>query len=207
MPKLEFSTEDGEALRYWRFHHPHLHVHRKQESPRVEHKDPRGKVTDRDSQAESIGQLLQCHFPQPRPTTVTPTRIGGHQQFTGLRVNLIPHLIPPAGNRLGGKLRRVLIDANTHPARVVVQVVDSLGDGMAQLRILKIMYAHPGRLALGMPFPTARFEIPTQFALFRVDREHRLPAFLDSLHLLVDRLKLSIALRMLSPFFGLGVGL
>jgi transposase len=31
MPKLEFSTEEVEALRYWRFHHPHPHVQRKME--------------------------------------------------------------------------------------------------------------------------------------------------------------------------------
>jgi transposase len=31
MPKLEFSPEEVEALRYWRFHHPHPHVQRKME--------------------------------------------------------------------------------------------------------------------------------------------------------------------------------
>jgi transposase len=31
MPKLEFSTEEVEALRYWRFHHPHPPVQRKME--------------------------------------------------------------------------------------------------------------------------------------------------------------------------------
>jgi transposase len=31
MLKLEFSTEEVEALRYWRFHHPHPHVQRKME--------------------------------------------------------------------------------------------------------------------------------------------------------------------------------
>jgi hypothetical protein len=31
MPKLEFSTEEVGALRYWRFHHPHPHVQRKME--------------------------------------------------------------------------------------------------------------------------------------------------------------------------------
>jgi hypothetical protein len=31
MLKLKFSTEDVEALRYWRFHHPHPHVQRKME--------------------------------------------------------------------------------------------------------------------------------------------------------------------------------
>ena len=31
MLKLEFSTEEGEALRYWRFHHPHPHVQLKME--------------------------------------------------------------------------------------------------------------------------------------------------------------------------------
>jgi transposase len=31
MSKLEFSTEEVEALRYWRFHHPHPHVQLKME--------------------------------------------------------------------------------------------------------------------------------------------------------------------------------
>jgi hypothetical protein len=31
MLELEFSTEEVEALRYWRFHHPHPHVQRKME--------------------------------------------------------------------------------------------------------------------------------------------------------------------------------
>ncbi len=31
MLKLEFSPEEVEALRYWRFHHPHPQVQRKME--------------------------------------------------------------------------------------------------------------------------------------------------------------------------------
>ena len=100
-----------------------------------------------------------------------------------------------------------MIDPHADPALVVGHVVDSVRDRLAQFLILEVVDANFLRLAFGMPFATAVLEIPHQFLLFRVDRDHRLPTLLEARRLGVDVLELSIAIGMLVAFARLAVGL
>ena len=100
-----------------------------------------------------------------------------------------------------------MIDTYADPALVVGHVIDAVRDRLAQFLILEVVDANFLRLALGMPFATAVLEIPHQFLLFRVDRDHRLPTLLEPRRLRVDELELGITIGMLVAFARLAVGL
>ena len=89
-----------------------------------------------------------------------------------------------------------MINPYTHPSVVGRDVVYTIGNALAEVRVDKILAADLHRLSLGMPFPPRILEIPDQFLFLRVYRYHRLPTFLKRLDLLVDMLKLRIAVGM-----------
>ena len=70
---------------------------------------------------------------------------------------LSPHLQPPAGNGLGGERRRVVVDANAHPALVVGEVEHAIRDGLAFGLVQEIVDPHLQGLAGASPFPTNSF--------------------------------------------------
>jgi transposase len=88
MSKLEFSPEDVEALRYWRFHHPHPPVQRKMEvvywrSQKLENKQSQhlcgiSKATfDRslhEYQAGGVKKLKELNFHRPESQLVNHKR-------------------------------------------------------------------------------------------------------------------------------------
>src|SRR5262249_12643924 len=114
---------------------------------------------------------------------------------------------PPAADRLRGKLCRVMVNPDTDPASVVCQVRDPVGNGVSQLLVLEVIHSHFDRLPARPPLAPALLEIAYQFALFRVDRDHWLSSALEGQHLVVDLLKLSVTIRVLTTFFGLSIGL
>ena len=93
-----------------------------------------------------------------------------------------------------------MIDSHTHPARVGTEVIDTLRNTFTKRFVRKILAAHLLRFALGMPFPTGILEIANHFLLFGVNRDYRLTAFLKRPHLLIDVVKLCIAIRMRTAF-------
>src|ERR671917_789466 len=88
MPKLEFSPEEVEALRYWRFHHPHPHVQRKMEivylrSQKLENKQIQqlcgiSKATFyrylHEYQAGGVEKLKELNFHRPQSQLVEHKR-------------------------------------------------------------------------------------------------------------------------------------
>src|SRR5712671_7075519 len=117
------------------------------------------KVAHRNGQTQVIGQCLPSHLPQPRATAVAPTSVGRYQQLASLRIGGPSHLLPPAANSLRGKVSRVMIDADAHPAVVVRRIVDPVGDHLAQLLVLKVVYPHFLGLSFGLPFAAGILEI------------------------------------------------
>jgi hypothetical protein len=69
------------------------------------------------------------------------------------------------------------------------------------------VHAHFLGPALAPQFPAAVLEIADQLLLFGVDGDGRLPAPPEALDDVIDVLELRIAIGMLVPFAGLGVGL
>src|SRR5215813_15327829 len=168
---------------------------------------PGRKVANRNLQAKFIGQLRQFDLPQPRSAALAPTRVSRHQQFSGFRVGDPAHLVPPAPDRLHGKLRRVMIDPDTDPPFVAGQLINSIRDSFAQLRVFKLMNAHLDRVSRGAPRLAGLLAITDQFFLFRVNRNDRLATFLKRPHVLVHGLELLVPIRMIRSCFGFAIGL
>ena len=100
-----------------------------------------------------------------------------------------------------------MIDSHTHPGRVGTEVIDTLRNPFAKRFVRKILAAHLLRFALGRPFPPGIREIAHPFLLFGVNRDHRLTAFLKRPHVLIDGVKLGIAIRMRTALTRLPIAL
>ena len=153
----------------------------------------------------SSANSCKATFHKRDAATVAAAAVGRDQQFVRLRISVSAHLVSTNGGSLHGELGRVVVDADTHPAFVAAQVVDAVGNGLAQCSCPEVMRTNLFRVALGPPLPPAILEIAHQFLLFRVHRDGRLPATLKAAHLLVDVLELCVAVGMLIPFARLAV--
>ena len=100
-----------------------------------------------------------------------------------------------------------MVDPDADPPLVPPQVIDPLGDRLAQLLVRKVLGTHLLRHAASMPLPPRIAEIPDQFLLLRIHRDDRLPRLLKGTDLLVDVLELGVAIRVVFAFPGLPVRL
>ena len=113
------------------------------------------EVGHRDTQPERIRQLLQLEFPPSAAAAVGTTAVSGDQQTLGVRIGVASHLPPPAADRLHGKLCRVVVDTDTHPAGISGQVVDAVGDCLAEFAVDEVVDFHLLGPAFRTPLPTA----------------------------------------------------
>ncbi len=160
----------------------------------------RRKVCDCDAHSSFVRELLQRDLPQAATRTVAATAVGSDQQFPGMRETAASHPFPPAANRVDGKLRRVMIDADAHPTLIVEDIVNAVRNGLAEKRVFEVMHADLFGLPVRTPIPTAILEIPDQFLLFRIHRDRRLAAFQESRHLGIEVLELRVAVGMRGAF-------
>ena len=72
-----------------------------------------------------------------------------------------------------------MVDADADPAFVVGEVVDPIGDRLADLAVEKIMDADRDGLPVGPPFATGILKVADQFLLLRIDRDRGLPVLMD----------------------------
>src|SRR5262249_39459586 len=165
------------------------------------------QMANGDLQTSFIGQLLQLGLPQPGPVPVAAATVSGDQHTLGVGVGLLPHHVPPAPDARHRKRCSIMIRSHIHPTRVLRRVIHPIWSDLAQLGNLKIMDADSLRLSLRPQLPSLSFEIPYQLLLFRIDRNDRLIGGLKCLDLLVNMLKLGIAVWMRAPLERLPVGL
>src|SRR6185312_14880874 len=165
------------------------------------------EVADDQPDPQVVGQLLQAHLPKPGARAVGAAAVGGDQEFAGAGEAAASHFGPPAADAVGGELRGIVVDADADPSLVVENVVDAVGNHLAQRLVLEVMHADLIRAALGAPLTPAVAEIPNQFLLFGVHRDRRLPMAQAIAHLAVDVAELGIAVRMRAPLAGFAVGL
>ena len=71
----------------------------------------------------------------------------------------------------------------------------------------EIMHANLFGIALRTPFPSSVLEIPNEFLLLRVDRDHRLLRRQRGRHALVDVDELRVPVGMIASLTGLAVAL
>src|SRR5207245_7909185 len=102
---------------------------------------PRWEMAYPQFQLDLVGHLLQRHLPKPRPITVAATAVGGDQQFAGAPKALTAHALPPTPDRPRREVGRVVMNLHADPALVVGQVVNAVGNGFAQGRVLEIVNA------------------------------------------------------------------
>src|SRR5438552_830987 len=88
------------------------------------------KVADPQAQAAGVGQRLERLFPQPVATTVAAASVRHDQQFGRLRETLYAHLRPPAADAGCRECGRVMVDADTHPAFIAGQIIDTVGNSL-----------------------------------------------------------------------------
>src|SRR5229473_3434205 len=74
--------------------------------------------------AELVGQLLNFAFPQPHPRAVAAASVGGDQQPGRVGIACPTDGLPPLADAIDGKSGRVMVNADTHPARIGSEVID-----------------------------------------------------------------------------------
>src|SRR3954447_10693827 len=97
--------------------------------------------------------------------------------------------------------------SDADPASVVGDVIDAVGNGLAQLLVLKIMDIHPPRLSLRAPLRTGVPVVTNQLFFLGIDGNHRLIGRLELEDACVDMLELGIAVRVAASLIGLGIAL
>src|SRR4029453_9754590 len=131
----------------------------------------RREVADRNRQPGATGQLLQLPFPQPESRAVAAARVGGHQERRGVRGDGAPHGLPPPPNRARRERGGVVVDADTHPAFIAMEIVDPIRDRLAARGAAnhEVVHAHAlGRLGRP-PGAPANLEGPDELLLFGID--------------------------------------
>src|SRR5215470_17627441 len=145
----------------------------------------RWQVTDRDGQTDFASELAQFIFPQAHPITVAAASVSADQQPICLRVGEDSVALPPATLALDCEGGGLMVLADVNPADIALDVVDAVGDGLAQLREKEVMDPDLDRTPLGFPFPAHVLELADQLFLLGVHRDHRLAGIAELARLLV----------------------
>jgi hypothetical protein len=165
------------------------------------------KVAHLQLEPQFVRERLERHFPEPIATAVAAAAVGHEHQLGRLGETLPAHLPPPTQNARGGELRGVMIDPDADPALVARQVVDPIGNRLAQFLIDKVVHLDLHRFSDGRPFPAGVAKLPNQFLLFRINGDHGLVLFLQGHDLPANVLELRVAVWMRRPFPRLAIGL
>src|ERR1700674_4165331 len=122
-----------------------------------------------------------------------------------LAIDGFAHPTPPAPDALHGKGGRVVINTHAHPASILAHIVDAIRSDSSQLGNDEVMHPLLFRVPLEPKLSAPVFKVPHQLLLLGIHRDDRLTLLQEASDLLVDMLKLSIAIRMRRAFQGLGV--
>ncbi len=155
----------------------------------------------------SSANSCKATFHNRQLRAVAPAAVRSDEQLPRFGKAAAAHPLPPTANGVHGKGRRVVVDANAHPTLVVENVVDAVGNGLAQKGVAEVMHADLFRLALRTPIPASILEIPDQFLLFRIHRDRRLTTVEEPRHLGAEVLELRVSVGMRGPFARLAVAL
>src|SRR6266540_871867 len=167
----------------------------------------RGIVAYRDRHSDLVGEALQSEFPRPKLVAVAPPTVSADQEFARVVVDAPAVQTPPAADALDRELGGVIADPHVHDRSVPRDVVGAVGYRFAATEMREVMDVDPHRLALGPPRSTGIAELPNQFLLLGVDRDHRIAGLDVCLHQTVDVAELLVPLRVLRALLCLHVRL
>ncbi len=94
----------------------------------------------------------------------------------------------------------VVIDADADTAGVRADIIDAIGNGLAELLADEVVRIDVERATLRLVIAAGVLVFANQFFFLGVDRDHRLAAGLMRFDLRVDVLDLRVAIRMTSAF-------
>src|SRR5207342_3213174 len=165
------------------------------------------EMTNRDEDAELVGQGLQLALPQPDPRAIAAAAIGGDHKPGGLWIARAPHRLPPTANGIDREAGGIVIDAQAYPAGIVGDVVDAVGRRSAKLGDQEVVHPHRLGLTHGAVLTPAILEIADQLLLLGVDRDRRLARRQRLAQPCIEVTELRVAVGMAGSFEGLAVGL
>ena len=164
-------------------------------------------MADGDLESGLVGESLELGLPEAGAIAVGAAAVGGDRQRCRGRVARPAEVLPPGADARDRELSGVVVDPDRDPAGVVGEVVDAVGDRLAELRVLEVVDAHRDRRALRAKLSAHRLEVPDQLLLLGVDGDHRPAGGERRAHGLADLAKLRIAIGMLGALARLSVGL
>jgi hypothetical protein len=68
--------------------------------------------------------MLKFQFPEFDLIAIAASTICCDEQLVGMRIERFAHFIPPASNRLHSELGSIMINADTHPTLIQIQLVN-----------------------------------------------------------------------------------
>ncbi len=154
------------------------------------------KVTNMDGHSERIRELLELNLPKAGTVAITAPTVSRDEEFPRVRIARSPHLFPPASDGRSRKGGGIMRDPDTDPPFVCCQIIDAIGNHFPELRISEIMEVHLFGLSFRSPLLPWILEMPNQFFLFGIYRDHWLMASLKGLDGFVDVPKLGVSIRM-----------
>ena len=96
-----------------------------------------------------------------------------------------------------------MIDPDADPTLIGNDIVDAIGGHLAEFRVDKIIDTNLLGGALGLPFPSAIFEVANWLLFLGVDGDHRIAGGLVLCDHASDIMELGVPVRMLPAFPGL----
>ena len=102
--------------------------------------------------------------------TVAAAAVGQDEQSAGTAVAQSAFALPPAGNAMSGKGRRIVRDADEDRAAVGQQIVNAVGNRDAEGVGAKVMIVDPRGRAV--PFSAGVLEVTDQLALLGIHADH-----------------------------------
>ena len=160
-------------------------------------------VANADGQAGLISQRLKFALPQSDAGSVGAAAIGGDHHPIGAGIAATTHLLPPEPDRVDGELGCIMGDPDTDPAAVVGDIVDAVGDRLAQFLVLEVMDVDPPGMSLRAPLRAGVLIVADQLLLFGVDGNYRLISRLELENAGIDMVELGIPIRMATPSLAL----
>ncbi len=110
------------------------------------------KVANHDGDFFPVRPVLYAFFPKSAARGIAAPTVTHDEDFFCLRVKPFTHFLPPTSDTVHGKLRSIVVGADTHPAEIVAWIIDSIRDCLAEVFIDKVVCLDLSRLTTWCPF-------------------------------------------------------
>jgi len=106
-------------------------------------------MMDVDREAGLIGELVQLQLPQPHTRAIGAAAIGGDGHLAHVGIPPASHAIEPGADRCNSEGGRIGGNADADPALISTDVIDAIGERLAEGLVFEVMYLDAPRVSLG----------------------------------------------------------